>query len=75
MFQNLAPLHITFILIYFILHYCLLKVSGLTFATAHEVQIKFTHKIESRNPDWTKINIGSSILLAATIIFLYTQFF
>lgn len=51
------------------------KVTGLTFATAHEVQTEFTQKVESRNPKWTRINIGLSILLAVTIIFLYSRFF
>ncbi|MDW7680059.1 MAG: hypothetical protein SCK70_05815, partial [bacterium] len=51
------------------------KVTGLTFATAHEVKTEFTEMIESRNPTWTKINIGLSILLVATIILLYTRFF
>ena len=51
------------------------KVSGLTFATAGEVQTEFTQVIESRNPNWTKINIGLSILIMAIIIFLYSKFF
>ena len=51
------------------------KVTGLTFATAHEVQTEFTQMVESRNSDWTKTNIGLSLWLIITIIFLYTQFF
>ncbi len=50
------------------------KVSGLTFATAHENQSEYAKKIESRNPTWTKINIGFSVLLIAVIIFLYSRF-
>ena len=51
------------------------KLTGLTFATAHEVQTEFTEMVENRNPNWTRINIGFSILLTAIIIFLYSKFF
>ena len=51
------------------------KVAGLTYATAHEIQSEYIQMVEQKNPLWTKVNIGFSILLIATVIFLYSQFF
>ena len=51
------------------------KIAGLTYATAGDVQTEFTQMMEEKNPLWTKINTGFSILLIATVVFLYTQFF
>jgi SSS family solute:Na+ symporter len=51
------------------------KIAGLTLATAREIQTEFTQMLESQNPTWAKINIGLSILLAVTLLFLYSQFF
>jgi solute:Na+ symporter, SSS family len=51
------------------------KIRGLTFATAREVQSEYIRKIEERNPRWTQINIGLSILLALSILTLWGIFF
>lgn len=51
------------------------KIAGLTFATATDVKTEFTEKIEDKNPRWTKVNIGFSVLLVITVIVLYIIFF
>jgi len=51
------------------------KIAGLTFATAKEVRSEFTDMIEAKNPLWTKINIGLSILLVLTVLTLWGIFF
>jgi len=51
------------------------KIAGLTFTTADEIQSDYIRKIEERNPRWTQINIGLSILLVMSILTLWGIFF
>jgi SSS family solute:Na+ symporter len=51
------------------------KIAGLTFDTAKELRTEISIKMDEKNPVWTKVNVGFSVLLIAVVIFLYIQFF
>ena len=51
------------------------RISGLTLATANNLQTDLSRKMDVQDPRWNKINVIASIILVLTILTLWVRFF
>ncbi len=50
------------------------RISGLTFATASEMQTDMSRRMDNQNSRWNKINVIASIVLVLTVLVLWVIF-
>jgi hypothetical protein len=51
------------------------QISGLTMASASELQTDLSRKMDAQDPRWNQINIIASIVLVLSILGLWIKFF